>query len=363
MAIKGMLNKAKSTAREKKAEEGSVIAEPQPAAEALEPDASLIGNESEWFQWTSEQVYGAGSKSAQRYRLYLPVSKRHVECRAVLIDPRRTYASQVNPRSQELLSLADPNIDQLIRDMAGEPEEGITTRQREPVLVNRADADGRFEVVYGTRRRFAALHLCEQQVGQGGFPLVAWVPDEEIKSADKASLAISENEDREELSVWEKAQLINRLDDGNRTSEGIGAIVRLTERRVRDYRKIGEIPVDVVKRLSSPSAFTLEGGLALIKVAAKEGSYKKIVARLNASDATFEDMKSLVKVAAMPSVTSSKPALTSKKKVEIKDSAGKVAFKLGWVRGKEGQVKIDAFGCDEARVQALVDALESVIKP
>ena len=101
MAMKGMLTQAKDVARKSKRRE--------------EPEATktLIGEKfgeatSPWFSWTAAQVFGSAHTAASRFRLFLPASKRHVECHAVVIDPRQTFASASNPRNQQLLSLSDP---------------------------------------------------------------------------------------------------------------------------------------------------------------------------------------------------------------------------------------------------------------
>ena len=351
MAMKGMLTQAKDVARKSK------------RRQAPETTETLLGEKSgdatsPWFSWTAAQVFGSAHTAASRFRLFLPASKKHVECHAVVIDPRQTFASASNPRNQQLLSLSDPNIERLIEDMKGIPEEGILTRQRDPVLVNRPNDEGLYEVIYGTRRRFAAEHLCETQLDEGGFPLIAWVPAESISPADKSQLAIEENEDREDLSSWEKAQLAARLDEEGLKNAAIAHVLRIHEKKVPEYKKAAAVPLAIVGLLRSPSEFTIEGAKRLMKLANEEGGFDVVQSRLESKAMAFESMKLLL-AAAVPPKVKSEPALKTRGKQVIKDASGATRFQVGWVRGKD-QLKIDAFGVSDEDASALIAALESM---
>ena len=92
------------------------------------------------------------SKRQQRMYLDMPVSKTTVECDLIEVDPRHCIASPLNKRVQSLLSADDVAVQQLLNSMRGEG-------QRDPVLVRhlkQPEGDLRYEVIYGTRRRYVA---------------------------------------------------------------------------------------------------------------------------------------------------------------------------------------------------------------
>ena len=138
------------------------------------------------------------SKRQQRMYLDMPVSKTTVECDLIEVDPRLCVASPLNKRVQSLLSADDAAVRQLLTSVR---DEG----QRDPVLVRHLkepEGDKRYEVIYGTRRRYVAELLAE--AGEGGGALKAWYSDQ-ITDADAKRLADSENDDRQDISSWERA--------------------------------------------------------------------------------------------------------------------------------------------------------------
>lgn len=293
----------------------------------------------------------------ERMALQLPVSKKTVTCMLHSIDPRFARAHPLNPRHQQLISKDDPAVVELVRSMS---EEG----QREPVLAQLGQ-DGIWDIIYGTRRRFAAEQIHSARLEEGGFALRAWVPGEDLPQQDIQTLAISENEERENLSVWEKAKLIEGLDaSGNFTKKRIGEMVRLHEKNVIKYSGLSEIPEQLVALLVSPSEFTLAGGSALRRLAVELGGYQTMTRELAKQGRRYESMGSLLSEARkLAKPKKQKASVKSRGKQEIKDADGNVKFLIGRVRGKEaGAAKIDAFGLSDEDFISLMKVLESFVK-
>lgn len=293
---------------------------------------------------------------SERFGLSIPGSGRLLMCRLQLLDPDFTDPAPENPRSQLLLREGDPDIEALVESFE---QQG----QQQPALAERNPDTGRWEVIYGTRRRFAASIVDARRREEGGFPLMAWVPEESgvLTAADRQALAISENEDRTDLSSWEKAQLVAKLTaDGTLTDQAIARLLRLSRDKLGGYRAMSEIPAEIVERLESPQLLTVRGADRLARLASDAGGYGPIMKRLAKGGKRFFSMPELLE-AASPE-RAQKGQLKARGKQEIKAADGTTRFTVGRIRGAPDRLKIDAFGLDEEGIATVLRALEKLAK-
>lgn len=297
-----------------------------------------------------------GTQRIQRLYLELPVSKTRAECELMELDPTQCIASPFNKRIQSLLSANDPAIQQL---KASVQEEG----QRDPVLIRpvaKPTDKRRYEIVYGTRRRFVAELIGRE--GEGDFKLKAWVSNK-ITDPDAKRLADSENTDRQDISAWEMAQYYQQLkeDRPELSLEAVASIDGVDGSSVYRYLQIAQLPEAIVKLVISPAEITLRSGLELLKAFKTLTPAKKeaLMASL-AREAPYATAAVLVK--AIKAQTQSKTAAPTKnKRIEILGENGQKRAVIGAHRSNAGQFKVDVFKVSDTELIALQQALQKVL--
>ncbi len=299
------------------------------------------------------------SKNTQRIqRLYLdlPVSKIRAECELMELDPTQCIASPFNKRIQSLLSANDPAIQQL---KASVQKEG----QRDPVLIRpvaKPTDKLRYEIVYGTRRRFVAELIAKEEEGE--FKLKAWVSNK-ITDPDAKRLADSENTDRQDISAWELAQYYQRLKDDRPelSLEAVASIEGVDGSSVYRYLQLAQLPEATVKLVISPAEITLRSGLEVLKAfKSLTPAMKETLMASLAREAPYATAAMLVK--AIRALTQPKFAAPTKNmRIEILGDKGQKRAVIGAHRSNEGQYKVDVFDVSDTELMALHKALQKVL--
>ena len=272
-----------------------------------------------------------------------------------LIDPTKTFPSEANGRVQELLSFDDPDVLELYRSIE-------KIGQSEPILLNKQN-DGQYEVIYGTRRRFAVTRLHEEYLlkGERGFPLLAYVAPNHIMPSDVEALAEAENNIRQDLSVYEKAVRCALLMSKGEGNQSIARRLNVHEKRVPIYKRLAEIPSEIVTLLESPKLLTVSAGEKLVSRKEELGGWSEVLKSINNSERKFSTVEELVKLIPRKVARSNKPALKARGKTEITNSEGKVKFSYSWAQNKVGkQLKIDAFDLTEHELERLIESLNQL---
>lgn len=292
----------------------------------------------------------------QSMMLPLPVSKRKVKMDLLELDPELTFASEVNPRHQTLLSLDDPEVLKVERSIR-------LDQQRDPVIARRVDVDGKvlYEVIAGTTRRFVASHL--NNTLAEGWKLRAWVGD--IPDGDRRAIAISENRDRRDLSVWEEAidalKYCDLPENEDKNQETLAVELGVSQSKISKLLKIASIPLSVVELFESPQCMTLDASAAL---ASYLGELSDIKAT-EAIDALKEKGESFTKVEPLMAALrvmieppKQKKPVVVKTKPEIIKAEGKIKAKITAHRQHKGQLKVDLFELSEADQVWLINILQ-----
>ena len=297
------------------------------------------------------------SKRQQRMYLNLPVSKTTVECDLIEIDPRHCVASPLNKRVQSLLSPDDVAVRQLMNAIK---DEG----QRDPVLVRQLqqpDSDKRYEVIYGTRRRYVVELLAA--AGEGSGLLKAWYSDQ-VTDADARRLADSENDDRQDISSWERAIYFSQLrgEKPAMTLEVLAGMEGVDRTLAGKYLKLAELPEAIVKMVASPTAISLRAGLYIQKALSALGpAARKLLLKEFAELPRFEDGAALLKAMR---VAARKPAAAAggKQRRELVDDQGRKRAVIGAHRSNKGQYKVDLFDLSEEQIAAVEKAIKGALK-
>lgn len=303
----------------------------------------------------SPAMTGTG-KRLQRLYLDLPVSQESVECDLMELDPSQCVASPLNKRVQSLLNADDAAVQQLMRSVR---DEG----QRDPVLVRplqKVDGEHRYEVIYGTRRRFVAELLNQSE--EGAYKLKAWVSDR-ISDADAQRLADSENDDREAISAWERAIYFAGIKDNHpeHSTELIAALENVDRSLVARYLQLAELPEAFVRLVSSPAQITLRSGLDIRKAIKPltKPALAKLVSELGEGGRRESGSDLLKSVRGL--LVQKAPSISANQKIELKDKLGQKRAVIGAHRSNKGQYKIDLFEVTDEQLGELKKALEKTL--
>jgi ParB/RepB/Spo0J family partition protein len=285
----------------------------------------------------------------------LPISGKNILLKRLELDPKHTWVNPViNPRDQDLLRETDPSIAKLRLSMVSES-------QRDPVLVrSNAGPNGEeYEVIYGSRRRFAAL--LEDKSRVDGFALIAEI-GEITDDADAIRLARSENNDRENLSPWERAMDIQRLCQdvyANCTLDQIAQLEGIGRATVAAYKKLATLPKVAVSLLDNPNALTRQDGLALLKTLQQYGFEQALeqCEKMAGEGKTFTDVK---KLRAFFRVIEESKASKWPQVITRKD--GSAFAKVNAIRGSKDRYKIDLVGVNIKTIDEIIAVLKSKSK-
>jgi ParB/RepB/Spo0J family partition protein len=194
-----------------------------------------------------------GIKKTERMTITLPVSGIEIELTSTEAPPSECIVHPRNQRVQALLRVENPKVASL-RDAIEKHS------QRERVLSRWIDVDGNkvLEVLDGSRRRFVC-DLIHQQNPK--VLLKAWVGN--ISDVDAEYFAKHGNDDRDDVSSWEKARALKKIESENPSwsHEVIAANEGMSRQSVSNLLSIADIPLEIVFLLASPDLLTVKSGL------------------------------------------------------------------------------------------------------
>ena len=122
-----------------------------------------------------------------------------------------------------------------------------------------------FEIVSGHRRHRAALAL-DSEV-EGGFPVLAIVDGKAAESRDLVLKMYRENEERADLSAFEKGTMFQQwLATGVFAEQGeLAAAIGVSDATVTKYLQIADLPSFVVTAFSDPRDIAVRWSHDLVK--------------------------------------------------------------------------------------------------
>lgn len=304
----------------------------------------------------SPLMQGAYDTSRARTRkMTLPVTKKVVELTIKTIDPDDAWVSQkINPRNQDLLSEKDPHIASLRQSIRNET-------QREPVLVrqNPGPAGERYEVIYGSRRRYVAAL---EKKAHGSFELLAEVG--EISDPDAIRLARVENAERQDLSAYELGcdyarQKQSQYKDFEQKE--MAAALGISEASLSKHLALSRIPESIIRLFISPAVITVKDGPKILRIVERLDS-KTLTDKLQdiaLTNTSFEKVSQFLK-ALESSEDSGKNSVKVSRDKPVLYGQGAVKAKLSAIRGKKNTYKIDLAGVGKDELKRLDEFLESL---
>ncbi len=227
-------------------------------ADELEKEISHLRStfEEEMGRLVAEQKSGG---EATPIKLTMPITQQQVAFELMTIDPSLIDVSEENERIQKYLDAISLNdILPSIRKHG----------QQKPGML-RARADGRYELIEGSRRLAAVTMLAKE-------PYLALVGD--VPDADVRELSLIENRHRD-VSPYEKAKsYARRIAQGEyKNWEQLGAAHGISDSHINRYKKAAELDDVFITILPSPSDMTLAYAEDISKLLAKDDNKGKLV--------------------------------------------------------------------------------------
>ncbi|MDO9519369.1 MAG: ParB/RepB/Spo0J family partition protein [Pseudohongiella sp.] len=322
-------------------------------------DVAKQRNVASKLQSTSELTLGpVPGRRVERMYLKLPLSKVVIECVTISIDPDECKVSNFIYRHQGLLRATDPQVKSLMRSI-------LKNGQREPILVRPMPAGSpqKYEVLYGSRRRFAVSELNKR--GGEKLSLRAWfcssVPD-----IDARILARAENEMRVDISPWENAIYVSTYLAENPTGQLIlEEELGVDSCAISMLLMLSTLPEAVVRMMVSPNALTFEGGYQLAKAFRdlNEDQQDRILKALSVQqpfNTTAQIRRAFRNESEM--LLSGKPGVCAKNDkivIEGKDGAQIIITRH---RTEGNRYIMDITGFDEGRLTKLIESLKEALQ-
>jgi ParB family transcriptional regulator, chromosome partitioning protein len=176
------------------------------------------------------------------------------------LDPKRVRATQFINRHERAFLESDPKFIELKDSLR-------LNGQEQPIRVRAVanDPAADFEIVSGHRRHRASLALDAEIAG--GFPLLALLDGKAAESRDLVLKMYRENEERADLSAFEKGAMFRQwLSNGVFAEQGqLAAAIGVSDATVTKYLQIAELPSSVIAAFGDPRDIAVRWSHDLVK--------------------------------------------------------------------------------------------------
>jgi ParB family transcriptional regulator, chromosome partitioning protein len=178
----------------------------------------------------------------------------------IKLDPKRVRATEFINRDERAFLESDPKFIELKGSLRlNGQEHPIRVR---PVI---GDPAADFEIVFGHRRHRACLAL-DAEI-EGGFPLFALLDAKAAESRDLVLKMYRENEERADLSAFEKGSMFRQwLSNDVFPEQGqLAAAIGVSDSTVTKYLQIAELPSSVLAAFEDPREIAVRWSHDLVK--------------------------------------------------------------------------------------------------
>ena len=174
------------------------------------------------------------------------------------LDPKKVRATEFRNRHELSLLADDAKFAELKNSLKAHGQE--TPIRVRPI---RNAAPFEFEIVSGHRRHAACLALDAET--DGGFRILAIVDAKASETRDLVLKMYRENEERYDLSAFEKGRMFARwLEEGIfAEQQELASHVQLSPATVSQYLSVAELPDEVIEAFGDPRAISLRWMQAL----------------------------------------------------------------------------------------------------
>src|SRR5581483_998380 len=176
------------------------------------------------------------------------------------LDPKRVRATEFINRHERAFLESDPKFIELKDSLR-------TNGQEQPIRVRPVTGEPGvdFEIVSGHRRHRACLVLDAET--EGGFPIFALADGKASESRDLVLKMYRENEERADLSAFEKGTMFRQwLAGGVFAEQGeLAAAIGVSDATVTKYLQIAELPPSVIGAFGDPRDIAVRWSHDLVK--------------------------------------------------------------------------------------------------
>jgi len=174
-------------------------------------------------------------------------SERAAGILVLRLDPKRVRPTRFINRDERAFLESDPQFINLKDSLR-------SNGQEHPIRVRPAadDSGFEFEIVSGHRRHRACLTLDAEM--EGGFALLALLDGRASESRDLVLKMYRENEERADLSAYEKGKMFQQwLAEGVFAEQGeLAAAIGVSDATVTKYLQVAELPSSVLAAFADP---------------------------------------------------------------------------------------------------------------
>lgn len=176
------------------------------------------------------------------------------------LDPKRVRATEFINRDERAFLENDPKFIELKESLR-------VNGQEQPIRVRPVSADpaADFEIVSGHRRHRASLALDSEL--EGGFPLYALLDAKAAESRDLVLKMYRENEERSDLSAFEKGSMFRQwlANDVFTEHADLAIAIGVSDATVTKYLQIAELPPAVLAAFEDPREIAVRWSHDLVK--------------------------------------------------------------------------------------------------
>ena len=196
------------------------------------------------------------------------------------LDPKRVRATEYINRHERSFLESDPKFIELKESLRANGQE-------QPIRVRPLNGDpaADYEIVSGHRRHRACLALDAEL--EAGFPLLALLDAKASGSRDLVLKMYRENEERADLSAFEKGSMFRQwLDQAVFAEQGeLAAAIGVSDATVTKYLQIAELPSSVLAAFGDPRDIAVRWSHDLTKaLKANPARIEEVATRLASTD-------------------------------------------------------------------------------
>jgi ParB family chromosome partitioning protein len=264
------------------------------------------------------------------------------------LDPKRVRATQFINRNERSFLETDKKFIELKESLR-------INGQEHPVrvrpLAGAADAD--FEIVSGHRRHRACLAL--DAIVEGGFPLMALLDAKASESRDLVLKMYRENEERADLSAFEKGSMFRQwLTHGVFLEQGdLAVAIGVSDATVTKYLQIAELPSSVLAAFEDPRDIAVRWSHDLTKaVKTNPGKVEEVAQRL--ADASPRLSASVVARELIASGDAARESRSTASREQAVKIGGRVALRM---KRSDGRFTLKFYQLDKRAQREVTEEL------
>lgn len=265
------------------------------------------------------------------------------------LDPKRVRTTEFVNRHERAFLESDPKFIELKKSLR-------TNGQEHPIRVRAVNGDpsADFEIVSGHRRHRAALAL-DTEI-EGGFPILALLDGKASESRDLVLKMYRENEERADLSAYEKGTMFQQwLANGVFAEQGeLAAAIGVSDATVTKYLQIADLPPFVVAAFSDPRDIAVRWSHDLVKALKSNPSKVEEVAQRLANTSPRPDAGAVARALIASGEAAPRENRNSPSREQAIKIDGRVALRM---QRRDGRITLKFYQLDKRAQREITEEI------